>query len=904
MRLFSVLLVLALTGSLATAASPARDGQSALAADRPTALAPNTTYDPKVPTLKAVLGYDTGERITPPEDLTAYLKALHAAAPDRTVLLEYARTWERRPLSVLIVGSPERIAGLDAVKRDLQRLADPRGLTPADAEAILARTPVVTWLMHAVHGDEISSSDAALMEAYHLLAARGDATVDAILRESLVIIDPLQNPDGRARFVSTNLQGEAATPDAEPYAAERDQPWPGGRYNHYLFDMNRDWFAQTQPETRGRSALYRQFWPHVVVDLHEMGGDSSYYFAPPADPLNPHITKNQQKWFDAFGRANGAMFDARGFAYFIREVYDSFYPGYGESWPIFQGAIGMTYEQASARGLRYRREDGDTLSFRDGVLHHFTAAITTAETAARNRAAILRDFYDYRRTAVSEGETGVREYLLVPGVDPSRAERLARLLAAQGIEVSRATETFKVDTRSLPAGTWIVAAAQPSGRLVRNLLDKEILQPEAFIREQDRRRAKKLGDQIYDVTAWSLPLAFDVEVVTADKPTAAKATPMAQYLSAADNASTAAAVAPAGAPPKVGFLLPWGSATAGLVADALRQGLRLRSADLPFALGGRGYTAGTVFVRTADNAATMPAAIAALARTHGVELVRIDTAFVDSGMSLGSASMVSLKAPRVVMAWDTGTQPMSAGWTRYTLERRFGQPVTAVRVGSLGRIDFTRVDVLVLPSGTYGAIAGDSLRRLKDWITAGGTLITIAEASRWAARDNVGLLSTSTELKGGKPEGEPASSEKPGDKDKKEGSASGPIDFDKAIQPDRERPDGTPGALFRVTLDAEHWLSSGLDGEIQAMVEGARIFTPLKLDKGRNVGIYGKGDALVASGLVWSDARTQYASKSYLMDQPLGEGHVIAFAEDPNYRAFTEATSLLFMNAVLLGPAH
>src|SRR5690349_13449674 len=194
MRVFFVLLVLALAASPAIAAPASAAAQSTLASDRPTALAPNTTYDPKIPTLKAVLGYDTGERITPPEDLTAYLKALHAAAPDRTVLLEYARTWERRPLSALIVGSPERIAGLDAVKRDLQRLADPRGLAAAEADAIVARAPVVTWLMHAVHGDEVSSSDAALMEAYHLLAARGDATVDAILRDSLVIIDPLQNP--------------------------------------------------------------------------------------------------------------------------------------------------------------------------------------------------------------------------------------------------------------------------------------------------------------------------------------------------------------------------------------------------------------------------------------------------------------------------------------------------------------------------------------------------------------------------------------------------------------------------------------------------------------------------------------------------------------------------------------
>jgi hypothetical protein len=424
------------------------------------------------------------------------------------------------------------------------------------------------------------------------------------------------------------------------------------------------------------------------------------------------------------------------------------------------------------------------------------------------------------------------------------------------------------------------------------------------VKEQDRRRIKRLGEQIYDVTAWSLPLAFDVEVVTADRPTQAKAMPLAQHLAAVEAAATAAAAAPAVAPPKVGFLLPWGSATAGLVADALRQGVRLRSADLPFTIGGRAYAAGTVLARTSENADTMPALLASLARTHGVELVRTDTAFVEAGMSLGSGSMVALKAPRVVMAWDSGTQPMSAGWTRYTLERRFGQPVTAVRVGSLGRVDLTRVDVLVLPSGAYAGVSGDGLRRIKDWVTAGGTLITLAEASRWAARDTIGLLSTSTELKGGKPETPEPAADKAGEKKDAGSTSSAPIDFEKAIQPDRERPDGTPGALFRVTLDTEHWLSSGTDGEIQAMVEGARIFTPLKLDKGRNVGIYGKGDGLVASGLVWTDARTQYASKPYLMAQTMGEGLVIAFAEDPNYRAFTEATSLLFMNAVLLGPAH
>ena len=220
------------------------------------------------------------------------------------------------------------------------------------------------------------------LEAYHLLASQGDAGVDAVLRDALVLIDPMQNPDGRARFVSTNLQGRAATADPAPYSAEHDEPWPGGRSNHYLFDMNRDWFAQSQPETRGRIKIGLEFLPQITVDLHEQGGDNAYYFSPPAEAINPHVTKSQIAAWELLGRANAARFDERGWAYYIREVYDAFYPGYGDSWPTFQGSIGNTYEQASARGLAFARSDGDTLTYRDGVMHHFNAAIVTAVTAA------------------------------------------------------------------------------------------------------------------------------------------------------------------------------------------------------------------------------------------------------------------------------------------------------------------------------------------------------------------------------------------------------------------------------------------------------------------------------------------------------------------------------------------
>ena len=345
-------------------------------------LAPGTQYDPAIPTLEDVVGHDFREEITPPDQVVRYFEALADAARDRTQLIRYAESWEGRPLVILVIGSRERIAALDDVKAGLTRLAHPDGLSDADADLLIADLPVVTALMHGVHGNEISSSGAAMAEAYHLLAAQGDPTVDMIFEESLVLIDPVENPDGRARFVHQNTMARARWPNEATYSAEHDEPWPGGRVNHYLFDLNRDLFIQSQPETLGKVDVFLDFWPHIVIDLHEMGGNSTYFFPPTAPPDNPWYGERQIALMDVFGRANATVFDQRGFAYFNRDVYDLFYPGYVDMWPMSHGALGMTYEQASARGQVLRRSDGDLLTYGDGVLHHFTAAITTAAPSA------------------------------------------------------------------------------------------------------------------------------------------------------------------------------------------------------------------------------------------------------------------------------------------------------------------------------------------------------------------------------------------------------------------------------------------------------------------------------------------------------------------------------------------
>lgn len=854
--------------------------------------APGVRYDSRIPTLKQVTGHEPAERVTPPEDIIRYLKALSEAAPDRTRLVKYAETWEGRELYALIVANPDRMRRLDQIRTGLQQLAAPGSLSAGEAERLIRELPVVVALVHGVHGNEISSGEAAMAEGYHLLAAQGDARVETIRREAIVIIDPMQNPDGRARFVFQNLLGQAATPDPEPASAEHDEPWPGGRSNHYLFDLNRDWFAQTQPESQGRVKFLLEWMPHIVADLHEMGGNSTYYFPPGAEPANPFMTRAQSGWLDAIGRENAARFDERGFLYFNREVYDAFFPGYGVSWPMAQGAIGMTFEKASARGLIFRRSDGSPLTYRDGAVEHFTAAISTAHTAAINREKILRDYLEFRRTA-GEGET--KAWLLLEGNDPGQTRRLIRTLINNGIAVERAEEAIRISGRTLPVGSYIVHLPQPAGMLARNLLDQHISMNEAFLKIQEERRRKRQPDQIYDTTAWNMPLLNDIECIASTSPVSVRS----RRLTAADVTSDGQN-RPVLTDAQVGYAWQWGPTAAGATIEALREGLVIRFVSQPFMIGGRRFDNGTAIFRVTDNGLELKSRLAAIAARHGIPVIRIDSAFVPEGISLGSNQVVRLKLPRVLLAWDSPTSSLSAGWARYVIERRYGQPVTAVRVSSLTRVDLSRFDVLILPSGNYASALGvEPLRRIRDWVNGGGTLITIAEASRWATREGINLLGTNLELRGGAPES-PAAAERPVQRI----NPLTPAEYSDLIQPSREQPELTPGAILRVQLDTDHWLTSGTDGEIQALVESTRIFSPIKLDRGRNVGIYAVIDRLRASGIVWPESMTQLPQKAYLIHQPTGQGQVIAFAEDPNYRAYAEATQFLFINAILLGAAY
>jgi hypothetical protein len=865
---------------------------------------PGTRYDPRIPTFRKVLGYDAGERISSPEQLLAYLDALTAASP-RIKTFDYGRSWEGRKLVYAAVGSEANLARLEEVRQGMLRLADPRRTPEAEAKKLTASLPAVIWLACGVHGNEISSPEAALLAAYHLAAARGDDVVDGILNNAVVLLAPLQNPDGRARFVAHFEQSAGLEPNASPAAAEHMEPWPGGRGNHYLFDLNRDWFALTQPEIRAEVKALRQWYPLVFADLHEMGSEATYYFAPGADPYNPHVTATQRKMLDVFGRHNAGWFDRFGFDYFTRDVFDAFYPGYGDSWPAFYGAIGMTYEQATSSGLVVRRRNETVLRYREAIRHHFTASISTAEAAAKNRQALLEAFYQYRKTAIEEGSReAIREYVLPRTGDVSAVDKLAAVLVEQGVEVKRAAAAFKAGGREFPAGSYAIPLAQPSKRLIRTLLDRNVPMDPAFVKEQERRRRKKLPEEIYDVTAWSLPLAYNVEAVAVGEPVEGS------FEALTPERLPAGRVAESRAP--IAWLVPWGTQAAGrFLAAALRQSLQVFSSDKAFRQNGRTYPAGTLVVKAAGNPAGLAPIVERLAKTSAAEVVATDLGWVEEGPNFGSRRMVELKRPEIALAWDRPASATSAGWARFVLERQYGYPVTAVRTHALGMADLARFQAIVLPdaSGDYAQTLGPAgVKRLKEWVADGGTLVAIGGAVSFAADPKVGLLAVAQE-NAARPVEKDKKTEPPAKPEGAEPRVPGKLlateeEYQKAIQPETELPDRAPGAMVRARLDPDHWLTAGLAETVNALLSSDAVFTPIKLDKGVNAAVFAGPDQLVSGGHLWEETRKQLAYKPLVIVQPQGRGQVIAFTADPNFRAYLDGMNLLFVGAVLRGPGH
>ena len=865
---------------------------SALAQTAPTPL--EARYDTAIPDPETVLGHDFGVEITPPEDAIDYIRTLAQAAPSRMQVFDYAESWEGRPLAYAVIGSEENMARLDDIRSDLQQIADPRGLSNADRDALIARLPVIVWLGYGVHGDEISSTDAGLRTAYHLLAASNDPVADMIRENALVIIDPVQNPDGRNRFLNSFTQARGLQADGYRYSAEHDQPWPGGRNNHYLFDMNRDWFIMTQPETRGRTAAMLDWRPMVIVDAHEMGGDQTYFFPPVADPVNPVLSDGQLEGHDIIGQNHAMWFDRIGSDYFTREVFDAFYPGYGDTWPMLQGGVAMTYEQGSARGLVWTRRNGGDLTYADGVTHHFIASLSTAQAAAQNRERFVRGFYDVRASAGSA--QGPAAIVLSRETNRWGTERLARLIARQGIDISRIAAGTTACGTALPQGGFFIDLNQPGGQLARTLLERDTPLPEDFLEDQEDRRTRGLDHELYDVTAWSLPVMFNVRATEcASRPN------LSGEAVHADDAMPAEAADSA----RFGYVIPWTDAgQARLVAALAAEGVPMRTAGSAFTIEGETWPEGSVVVARTSAPANLDSLMRLHARTIGAVYAGLDTSWTEDGPNFGSGQFADIVSPRIAMAWGEGTDPNSAGGLRYVLEQRYGLPVTVIRTATLARADLSGFDVLILPEqrrGGYTAVLGETgAARLSRFAQAGGTLIALGDATRFITGPDINLLPLRRER----------AADTPADAGAGESAlVAGSVIADDgalqaALEPRNAGPDTSPGALLNVTANPDAFLAAGYAEGAAAMVTGSDIYTAVPLDEADTVLRFAGPDALVASGYLWQENIAQTAYKPFMVSRRTGAGFVIAFTQDPAARGYQEGLDLALLNAVLLAPAR
>ena len=821
------------------------------------------------------LGYELGDRYTPHARVVDYCREL-AEHSDRVTMKRYGETNEGRELVLLFISTPENLERLDELRVSMTKLADPRRLGPEEtAESIIAEQPVFVWLSYNVHGNETSCTEAALKTMYDLASTDDEPGLE-LLRRSVVILDPCINPDGRDRYVNWFNSVVGKIGDPNPQSIEHDEPWPGGRSNHYYFDLNRDWAFMTQVETRARIAEYIKWTPQVHVDFHEMGRESSYFFFPADRPVNDNFPPYTTKWGERFGRGNAAAFDAMGWDYYTAESFDLFYPGYGDSWPSLHGAIGMTYEQAggSSAGVVVKRRDESDLSLRDRLDHHHATSMATIRTAVEGRTELLGDFHEFRRSAIEEGKGGsVREFILVPGDDHERAGRLIELLMAQGIEVRRATSGFgardvsdylgrRHEEKNFQKGVYLVSLAQPTKRLIKTLLE-----PKTKIKEL----------YFYDVSAWSLPLAFGVEAFWSGQPTSSESVPVGEVTRPEGGLDEGTA--------GFGYLLRWDTmASVRAAIRMLERGLVVKSAREGFTLDERAWKAGTLFVPNGRNPDDLPRQLGEIAEATGVRFVPARTGMTEKGIDLGSDKVVRLRRPKIALIGGEGISSTSFGATRFVIEELYGIPHSCFSADSIAGLKLEDYSAVVIPSG-FTRFGAEVKTRLERFAREGGVVVAMSGAARLLSKEGNKLSEIST-----------AGLEKPDEK--KEAAKKKPRTIKERDAERRRR--STPGSIFRVDLDPDHPLSFGYDNEIAAFQRGMLSFDP----EGGGVPVARFVDAPPLSGYILEESEKKLRGRGYAMVERKGRGTIVLIAGDPNFRSVWHGLSRLFLNAVLLLPRH
>ncbi|MEM6316585.1 MAG: M14 family zinc carboxypeptidase [Bacteroidota bacterium] len=796
-----------------------------------------------------------GEHFYPHHLIIDYFEHI-AEKSDQVELVEYGRTNQNRPLVLAYISSEENIANLEAIRtNNLKRTGLVEGKATDDNTAII-------WLNFAVHGNEASCPNAAVKTIYDLVGNPFE-DMQKWLDNTIIIIDPAANPDGYSRYTHWNRNVSHNILNTNPISREHQEPWPGGRVNHYLFDLNRDWAWATQLESQQRIPYYRQWMPHILVDFHEQGYNSPYYFAPAAAPFHEYITDWQADFQTEIGLNNAKYFDEQGWLYFTKERFDLLYPSYGDTYPTFNGSIGMTYEQAghSRAGKGIDLENGDTLKLIDRINHHAMAAKSTIEIGATNADKLIQNFTDYFQKATKKPQGKYATYVISGSNSEDKIKRLVRILDLHQIQYGRSTKRQKVkgfdyvtgkeSELQLSDNDLIISAYQPMSVLAQVLFDPETMVEDSIT---------------YDITAWSLPYAHGLQAYA----TTQKIIPDASY----DFAFPMPEVVDDN---PYSYIFKWQSLDdAALVAGLLKKGVKVRAATNPFTINDIDYSAGSLMVNRSDNkhlGDQYDETIQAVAAKFQRKLTTTTTGFSQKGADFGSGQMTLLHAPKVLVVYGDRVRTNSYGQVWHYFEKTIQYPFTAVENSQLSRINLSDFNTIIMTDGSYANVEDN----LSGWIRNGGKLIAIGRAVSSVASGKDFILKEKK------------------DEEKKADSLAAKIrqyanqerDFIKSF---------IPGAIFKLKVDNTHPLAYGLPDYYFTLKTTSRNYEVSK--DLWNVGYIDKQP--MYKGFVGSKAIQKVEESVVFATQSMGRGEVVYLVDNPLYRAFWEQGTFVMSNALFM----
>lgn len=816
-------------------------------------------YDPSVPTPESYFGFQVGEWHLSPEQIHAYVRVLDDASP-RFSGISLGRSHEDREMLLMVVTAPENHANLETLRAQHLALSDPS----SDRTVNTASMPVVVWMGYSVHGNESSGSNASVLVAYHLAAARGEA-IDRLLRECIILLNPSINPDGLNRFATWANMHKGRQPVADPAHREHNEVWPGGRGNHYWFDLNRDWMPVQHPETRCRIDQYYRWRPNVLTDHHEMGTSSTFFFQPGvASRENPLTPPETRALTAAIGSYHERALNALGSLYYSEEGFDDFYVGKGSSYPDLTGGIGILFEQASSRGHLQESPLGP-LSFPFTIRNQVAVSLSTLEAARNLRERLLEHQRVFFLNAAREGaSSSVRAYVFGSDRDRARTLHLVDILLRHRITVHPLVSPLTADgTTYSPGSSFVVPASQPQYRLVTSLFE---------------RRTTFTDSLFYDVSAWTLPAAFGL-------PSAELRSLNSSLLGAPLGELPALTGSLNGGTDRYAYVMEWNEYYAPrALYRFLKAGVFARVATKPFravtASGPRSFEVGTILFPVsaqADKRDTLESLIGLAVHDDGVTIHSLETGLTPSGIDLGSSAFVPLKLPTVGLIGGSGASSTDLGEVWHLLDERMGMEPSVLEAGSLARTKLDRYTALVL---TGGGIDSSGKSALRQWVQRGGVLLAVEQGVTWCIDNKIVTAKLRTD---------------PPKKD------SIPPAREYALVEEYARAQSFPGTIFRTTYDRTHPLLYGYESTpIFLMKTTDAILEP-------SVNPYATpvrySDRPLVAGYMNKAHERRIAGAAGVAVHALQAGRIILYADNPNFRAFWFGTNRLFLNGVFFGHA-